>query len=299
MALALQRGRAASPVRPGIIVKKTLMGEVPLITGEYVHEAAITDLYNAYRGEVDRVNSLRPKIRKIRGMRRLSFFTMFRFAQLLRLVELVREEPMLYPPPKGNLLRIEMTNTEARIVVSSRKIFRLTTVGEVDEKCWSDLTNAWKEGWEPGQPLEYIPPTQIPPAPPVPSKPAVPKKPVAPPTELRPYVWVEFPSLSRFRSLLKHLYDIQALGVDFPGVRRELNRLSGGIGDWIDDSENKLKEAEAINAIYQIERYTIRIKLLSELSNLLSQVYAEETKKAEVALTRAISTLEDLVRGEG
>jgi hypothetical protein len=141
--MVLGKGRAASPVRPGLICKHTLLGEVPLrSTGEYVTEAAIVQLFDAYKGEVERVNSLRPKERRIRGMRYASFYTMFRFAQLLHLVEYVREEPMEFPPPGGMLLRVEKVAGEAQVRISTRKIFRLTQIGMADEVCWADLTNA-------------------------------------------------------------------------------------------------------------------------------------------------------------
>jgi hypothetical protein len=77
------KGRAASPVRPGLIIKKTLMGDLPLDTGEYVTEAPIVYLFGAYKTEVARVNALREKGKRIRGMRYQSFYTAFRFAQLL------------------------------------------------------------------------------------------------------------------------------------------------------------------------------------------------------------------------
>ena len=104
------RGRAASPVRPGAITKQVLLGEVPLLTGELVFEAAITDLHSAYKMALSRYNELRPKPKHIRGMTMHSFYTMFKFAQLLGLVELVRTESMQFPPPGGQLYSLEKTD---------------------------------------------------------------------------------------------------------------------------------------------------------------------------------------------
>lgn len=259
------RGRAASPVRPGFIVKKTLQGEIPLRdTGELVHEAAIVDLFNSYKGELERINSLRLKANQIRGMRYQSFYTMFRFARLLGLVELVREEPMIFPPPRGNLVRVDRVDSALGVVVSTRKVFRLTSIGEVDERCWSDLTSAWKEGWAPGEPAPYVPPPVAPPPRPKPIE-----RPVVPPKEFTPYKWVETPSIARFRSLLKHLYNLQALGIDFPGVVEEIRRLSTLIGDWALDAEDSRGEAAAIGAMEQVRKYESWIKLINELGEAL------------------------------
>lgn len=285
--MTLMRGRAASPIRVGFIIKKTLMGEVPLRdTGEYVSEAAITDIFGAYKGEVERVNALREKPKHIRGMRYRSFFTAFRFAQLLGLVEYIRDEPMRFPPPAGDLLRIEKPNVSFHIVKSTRKIFRLSVLGQQDEKCWSDLTRAWKEGWSPGEKVEYIPPTQVPPVPPVPPKPAPPKKPVVPPTEFKPYKWLLTPTKARFRSLLSHLYELEALGLEVPEVKDEIHLLSMRLGDWILDAEDNLETAKSIGAVAEISKYEGWIKWLNVVATAL----------AEWNIGTAIEAMEELVR---
>jgi len=257
------RGRAASPIRVGFIVKGALRGNIPLETGELVREAAIVDLFGAYKGEVERVNALRTKPKKIRGMRWASFYTAFRFAKALGLVEIVREEPMLYPPPGDDLLRVEKVAGVATIVKSSRKVFRLTETGQIDEKCWSDLTTAYKESWAPGQPLAYAVPPPV--------RRRVPVVPEVPVEGFRPYVWEELPSLSKFRTLLRHLSRLQDLGTEYPGVKEEVERLSMAIGDWIMDAEDSLETAKSINATTQIKMYGARLSLLKGLSDSLDK----------------------------
>lgn len=263
------------------------MGEVPLMSGEYVTEAAIVDLFNAYKGEVARVNALRPKDRRIHGMRYQSFYTMYRFAQLLGLVEHVRDEPMLFPPPRGTLIRIEKENTEARIRTSDRKIFRLSELGRADERSWSDLTTAWKEQWTRPQPIEYIPPIQVPPTEPAPPKPKPVRKPVEKPTTFSPYVWKETPSRANFRSLLRHLYILKELGIDSPGVGDEVERLSMSLGDWIIDTEDKIEEARSINYRAGVEENTRKLNSLNTLAEALG----------EGDLDAATPALEELVSG--
>jgi hypothetical protein len=287
------KGRAASPIRPGLICKHTLLGEIPLReTGEFVTEAAITQLFDAYRGEVDRVNSLRSRERRIRGMRYSSFYTMFRFAQLLNLVEHIRDEPADYKrkaivTTQTTLLRIERgPRGAAHVVTSSRRVFRLTELGRLDEICWSDLTNAWKLGVQCGQPLEYLPPTQAPPTEPLPAKPKAPTPPVEKPAGFSPYVWSEKPSVARFRSLLKHLYVLRELGLDATGVRKEVDRLSSFVGDWIIDTEDSLDDAEAVNNRRAINMYGTRLQLLTRADEALGDEDLDE----------AISAMEGLVR---
>ncbi len=278
------KGRAASPIRPGLITKRVLMGEVPLFSGEYVTEAAIVDLFNAYKGEVARVNALRPRERRIRGMRYSSFYTMFRFAQLKGLVELVREEPMIFPPPHGQLLRIQLAKTKFHVVTSTRKIFRLTEIGKVDEKCWADLTNAYKTQLEPGQKLEYLPPVTVVP---VPKKPEVPKPPEVPPATFRPFKWKDTITTVGIRDLIKHLYILRDLGLEFAGVKEEVGRLSMSLADWVIDTEDKLSEARAISYTAAIGFYEQRIVWLNEA------IEALEDKD----LDTAINLLGQVLRG--
>jgi len=262
------RGRAASPIRVGFIIKAALQGNLPLRSGELAHEAAIADLFGAYKSELERVNALRTKPKRIHGMRWASFYTVFRFAKVLGLVEFVREEPMIYPPPGGDLLRVEKgDNGHPKVVKSTRKIFRLSSAGGVDEKCWSDLTRAFKESWTPGQPLAEGPAPSI--VPPVRRR--APKVTEEPVVGFRPFAWEEVPSVNKFRSLLKHLNILRSLGYDYPGVNEEIERLSMAIGDWIMDAEDSLESAKSLNATTKIKMYSTRLKLLKGLSDTLGE----------------------------
>ena len=170
------RGRAASPIRPGYIVRDVLSGKIPLETGELISEAAITDLHRAYRNVVNRENARRPKARRLHGMTSFSFKTFFKFAQLLNLVELVREEPMELPPATGQLFSIRMIDEKPMAVASTRRVFKLTTVGAADERSWSDLRRAWQEQWPAPQKMEI--PVEVPPvAKPIVEKPVTKVKP--------------------------------------------------------------------------------------------------------------------------
>jgi len=260
------RGRAASPIRVGFIIKNTLQGNIPLKTGELVSEAAIADIFGAYKGEVDRVNTLRSRDRRIRGMIWSSFYTAFRFAKIIGLVEFVREEPMLYPPPGGDLVRIEKGGNGHKIVKSTRKVFRLTSIGMTDEKSWSDLTRAYKEGWAPGQAMPYAAPAPAPTAAPV--KERV-KKPKVQPVGFQRYLWDETPSLAKFRTLLTHINNLKELGIEYSGVTQEATRLSMAVGDWMMYSEESLEEAQSINAPALVKKFQARLKLMTGLSDAL------------------------------
>jgi hypothetical protein len=137
------QGRAKQSVRPGHIIKRALLGEVPLKTGELVHEASITDIHNSYQEQIDRENQLRRKERRLRGMNVYSFTTLFKFARYLGLVEHVRDEPRR-EPSYGNLHRVE-NGTGLHIVPGTRRIFRLTEKGRADDESWNDLCGAWRK----------------------------------------------------------------------------------------------------------------------------------------------------------
>jgi len=137
------KGRGAQPIHPGLTIKGVLIGKIPLATGDLVTEASITDIHNAYRELLWQVNTLRPKSRKLRGMRYPSFYALFRLARYLGLVEFVRDEPMLFPPPKGHLYSLRK-NAEMEVVVSTRRIYRLTDKGREAEQSWQNLHRAWR-----------------------------------------------------------------------------------------------------------------------------------------------------------
>lgn len=135
------RGRAGQPLHPGHSIKAVLSAEIPLTTGKYVAEAAITDIHSVYKLLTKQENLTRPKGKKLRGMTYYSFLTLFRFARCLGLVEEVREEPMLR---EGKLLSIRVEPDGPRVVKSKRIIYRLTPAGIEEEDAWSNLCEAWK-----------------------------------------------------------------------------------------------------------------------------------------------------------
>lgn len=252
------RGRGAQPVRPGIVTKGVLLGQVPLATGEIVTEAAITDLHNAYKELIRRENAVRPKEKQLRGMTSFSFKTLFKFAQLLGLVELVREEPMELPPPGGPLYSIRKPDG-VHVVVSTRRIFRLTDVGREDERSWTNLCRAWMERWPAPAKIEYAPPY----APPLERPPKV----VKPPEVFTPYKWVSKPSSTQFKLLLAHFEEMQAIGIDNPVIASETDRLSMLIGDWLMEIGDDLEDARAINnlkAINVLEIWRKQVTIVSE-----------------------------------
>lgn len=277
MVTTIIRGRAASPIRPGLIVKRVLVGELPLDTGEIVSEAAITDLFKAYKAELDRVNALRPKEKHIRGMRYSSFYTMFRFAQLKGLVELVRTEEADYYrktiiTAQSTLLRVEKGPRGAsRVVASSRRVFKATEVGVVDEVCWADLTNAWKNNIEPGHKLEYIPPTQeLEEAKQKVSKvrKRIEETPAGQPT-FTPFTWKTTMNPTNLKALIRHLQFLDSLGVSDPEVVKETRILSSKLGDWIINAEDSLDDAKAINNKEAIAKYTKIVSVLERASEVL------------------------------
>ena len=272
------RGRAATPVRPGLVTKSVLLGETPLSTGELVTEAAITDLHSAYKELIRRENEVRPKAKRLRGMTAQSFKTLFKFAQLLNLVELVREEPMNFPPPGGPLYSVRKIDDEPRAVISARRIFKITPVGAEDEKSWTNLAKAWIEGWEAPQKAEYIPPPYVPRAR---------KPPEAPPEVLvtfTPYKWAAKPTASGFAELAEHLRVLDDLGLDSPGVADEVARLSTRISTWIMEIDETLDEVKSIHYTTGIARYT----------RWLERTTAVKEALLDQSLPKAIESLEEL-----
>jgi len=149
--MAYLRGRAASPIRPGTIVKNILLGNIPLESRtniSYVSYAAVTDLHNTYKEHIRRENMTRES--KLRGMSYHSFATWFRFAKYLGLVEKVKEEPANVPSVLSRIVRT--TTGRLSIRRTSRVLYGLTAAGIAEERAWQDLTTAWKDNWELGQP---------------------------------------------------------------------------------------------------------------------------------------------------
>lgn len=252
------RGRGGQPVRPGFAVKGILLGQIPLATGELVTECAITDLHSAYKELIKRENTLRPKHKRLRGMTTHSFKTLFKFAQLLGLVELVREEPMIYPPPTGHLYSIRKIDG-VHVVISTRRVFKISTLGTEDELSWTNLCRAWRENWPAPQKIEYVPP-YVPPE-------VKPPKVLVPPEEFAPYKWVTKPSPSQFKLFLRHLETLKAIGIADPGVKSEVDRLSMLIGDWQMEIGDSLDDARAIahaKAIKKLEKWDTLVTTVAE-----------------------------------
>jgi len=135
------RGRAGQPLHPGHTIKAVLSGEIPLIIGEFVKEACITDIHSVYKLLTKQENHTRSKGKKLRGMNYDSFLTVFRFARYLGLVEEVREESMIH---ERKLLSIRVEPDGPHVVESKRIIYRLTPAGMQEEDAWSNLCGAWK-----------------------------------------------------------------------------------------------------------------------------------------------------------
>jgi len=276
--MATLRGRGASPIRPGLVTKGVLLGQIPLPTGELVTEAAITDLHSSYKELIKRENALRPKARRLRGMTAQSFKTLFKFAQLLNLVELVREEPMLYPPPGGPLYSVRKPDG-AEAVISTRRVFKLTVVGREDERSWTNLCRAWIDKWPAPEKVEYAPPYVPPP------KPPVVKPPVEVPEVFIPYKWMPRPTMARFKTLLTHLETMEAIGIAEPEVAAEIDRLSMLVSDWVMEIGDALDDARAINNVRVIRRLEPQFKSITALTGALM----------DGDLRRAIASLRELV----
>ena len=251
--MTILRGRAATPVRPGFTIKGVLLGEIPLATGDHVTEAAITDLHGAYKELIRQENDLRPRARRLRPMTAFSFRTLFKFAQLLDLVELVREEPMVFPPPGGNLLSIRGSGDEAKVVKSTRRVFKLTAVGAEDERSWSNLNRAWREEWPAPAKLEYIEPVKREPPP---RKPPPKKKEPVEQVLFTPFVIPRDPTPINFRLLAAHLRILDGIGIDNPEVVSEVARLSTSINSWEVDILDGIEAARSISFAEEVTRLT-------------------------------------------
>ena len=138
------KGRGAQTTRPGYVIKSVLLGNIPLLDGSRLTEACCTDVHNVYQELTRAETAGRPKhlqhLRKL-GMTRMSFVTLWRHARALGLIEYVRDEPMLFPPPGGPLLHV-LKDDEPRVVESKRRFYRLTDAGKDESVMWGDLTGA-------------------------------------------------------------------------------------------------------------------------------------------------------------
>lgn len=150
--MANPKGRASQSTHPGFTIKGVLMGQIPLRTGGFVTQASINDIHNAYQELIRQENMLRPKFpkgrryKRLRGMGSTSFYALFRLARYLELVEFVREEPLLHPPPHGHLYSTRKNTRTGKMnaVISTRHIYKLTETGKDAEQSWQNLHKAWK-----------------------------------------------------------------------------------------------------------------------------------------------------------
>ena len=279
--MTILRGRAATPVRPGFTVKGVLLGQIPLASGETVTEAAITDLHGAYKELIKQENDLRPRARRLRPMTAFSFRTLFKFAQLLKLVELVREEPMVFPPPGGDLLSIRGSGDEAKVVKSTRRVFKLTAVGAEDERSWSNLNRAWRENWPAPAKLEYIEPVKKEPPP---RKPSPKKEEPEEQVLFTPFVIPQNPTVINFRLLAAHLRILDSIGTDNPEVITEMARLATSINKWEVDIFDGIDEARSISFAEEVSRLTRWSELITAVREGLDERDLEKSITALVEL---------------
>lgn len=230
------------------------------------------DLHKTYKDLVSRENSVRPRDRQLNGMTYCSFIKVMKFAQLLDLVELVREEPMLFPPPADRLYRINLTpKGDPEVVLSRRRVFKLSNVGAADEKCWTNLCRAWIEMWPRPQKIAYAPP-YVPPveAPPVIEKPVVRKE------------WSAFKKVSRYSAhqtarLGKHVEKLSLEGIT-PRVKAELERLGGMVADWAVEAEDDAIKADKGKKPEVVGFYRKLLKLLNSLEMAFLDAKLEDIK---------------------
>ncbi len=291
-------GRAAQKIRPGFLIKNVLMGKIPLSTGEYVNEAAITDIFNVYRDAVKRENSLRPQNKQIRGCTYASFLKIFKFAQLLGLVEFIREEPMRYPPKGGKLYRVKMRKTpngkQFSAVVSNRKIFKLSAVGAADEKSWSNLCLAWRESWPAPQKLEGpIPPSPeefmgTEPVEPKPKKTRRTKKATAPTgiTMERPVLAGDI-SANNIRNLLAYLEHLKGIGAQNPDVASELTIMVTAIDRWVGIADDNRDDARALGNM----ALSIRWMKIRDVLRMIAEAIEEQNLDGAISLVDELSQL--------
>lgn len=296
--VTILRGRAAQPVRPGFMIRDVLSGIRPLIIpgavkGEVIEqsatEACMTELHFTYKVLIDRENQTRPKHMQLRGMTTESFAKLFRFARYMGLLEFIRDEDMISPPPGLPLLQIV---DRTGITESKRKIYKLSDLGVAEEVAWGDLRKAWQEKWEMPRKLEIPPelPPEVPPtvppeevvAPPVPKPPRKPGVPPEVPTEIPKVKFAERPSVREFKKLLRHLETLRLIGAEEPEVRREIGRnLEHVPGDWLVNLEDMI---EITKMPKTLEKYRIWMDAMMPLYEAL----------ADRDLDKAIAILEAL-----
>jgi hypothetical protein len=318
------RGRAASAIRPGLITKRVLLGELPLDTGEFISEAAIVDLFNAYKRQLREYNQVHTKDKHIKGMHYRSFYTMFRFAQLLHLVEFLREEEADWKRKAvttraTSLMRLEKVEGKYVQRISNRRVFKLSDIGKEDVKSWLDLTRAWKEQWpapqyaeipvieekreeikgieEPGLPPptegveeagRVLQPTEKKRRGRPPGKPTVVKtkeEKAAAKVSIPTLKLLTEPSKEQYALLITHLQKLNETGVDNRKVQKEVDKLSEAVGEWVAEATESLIDAQEL-------RFTGKIREFRALRDALTAV---DEGLLDRDIPRAIEELEKLV----
>ena len=132
-------------VRPGLIIKGVLSGEIQLTNGSIVNEACCTDIHNVYKSLVKSENIKRKSLgkRPLHGMTVNSFVRLMAFARLLGLIEFAREEP--FRGHGGPLYRVDKSDCVITAKVVQRRLYRLTDKGKDELTMWDDLTTAYKK----------------------------------------------------------------------------------------------------------------------------------------------------------
>ena len=69
--------------------------------------------------------------------------------------------------------------------------------------------------------------------------------------------------------MLAHFKVLQRIGIDDPDVKREVNRLSMLIGDWVIEVEDMLEDAKSVNFTEAISKYTSMLSIVGEISEAL------------------------------
>lgn len=265
------RGRATTPIRPGLVAKHVLTGRIPLLpTGEIVSESSIVDLHRTYKELIKMANMSRPRVRRLKGMTYRSYLTLFKFAQLLGLVTFVREEPMEFPPPGGNLYSIRKPDG-VETIVSVRRIFKISPVGADDEKSWLNLCRAWREGWPAPQKAEYAPPFTPPP------------EKAVPPLVVEEKPWVPFKRTTRatarqIKLLANHVDKLVAIGITAPGVAHEVDRLASMMVDWSTESEYAIGRLEKVKKV-KAAKYQRALKELCDRAE--AALIAEDLREVQ------------------
>lgn len=280
-------GRARSPIRPGLVIKDILMGRIPVITWDetgrvekFVDEACIVDMHYTYKELMRREAQLHEMRRTSRVMTYSSFCHLFKFARYLGLVEFTHYEPMIFPPPQGHLYQIGK-HDGVHVRISQRKFFKLTELGIQDERAWTDLCNAYKQGWTLPQKVEYAEPYIRPPIPPRekitkrPRKPK-PREPVdlAPdefPEEPEAEVFAEEPSVGEYTKMVDHLKTLEGIGLEREDVQQTIDELTTTIDPWIVYVLETKGAAEKAKDLGTYWRYKKEEDLLYELYDKIEE----------------------------